>query len=40
MASAEAQKIYSGRYASVGEVMRDGLKAIMEWDTAIDRGLR
>jgi putative addiction module CopG family antidote len=40
MASAVAQKITSGRYASVSEVMRDGLRALMERDAAIDRWLR
>ena len=40
MASAVAQKITSGRYASVSEVMRGGLRALMERDAAIDRWLR
>jgi putative addiction module CopG family antidote len=40
MASAVEQKITSGRYASVSEVMRDGLRALMERDAAIDRWLR
>ena len=40
MASAVAQKITSGAYASVSEVMRDGLRALMERDAAIDKWLR
>ena len=40
LASAVAQKITSGAYASVSEVMRDGLRALMERDAAIDKWLR
>ncbi|MEM9966215.1 MAG: type II toxin-antitoxin system ParD family antitoxin [Asticcacaulis sp.] len=40
MATAVADKISSGAYASVSEVMRDGLRALMERDAAIDKWLR
>ena len=34
------EKIASGAYASVSEVMRDGVRALMERDAAIERWLR
>ncbi len=40
MANAVADKISSGAYASVSEVMRDGLRALMERDAAIEKWLR
>jgi antitoxin ParD1/3/4 len=40
MASVVEAKINSGAYASVSEVLRDGLRALMERDAALDRWLR
>ena len=40
MAAAVEEKIKSGAYASVSEVMRDGLQALFERDAAIERWLR
>ncbi|MFT4075621.1 MAG: type II toxin-antitoxin system ParD family antitoxin [Asticcacaulis sp.] len=40
MAAAVADKISSGAYASVSEFMRDGIRALMERDAAIDKWLR
>jgi antitoxin ParD1/3/4 len=40
MAEAVEQKIKSGRYASVSEVMRDGVRALLERDAAVERWLR
>ncbi len=40
MASAVADKISSGAYASVSEVMRDGVRALIERDAAIEKWLR
>ena len=40
MAEAVEEKIRSGRYASVSEVMRDGVRALLERDAAVDRWLR
>ena len=40
MAAAIAAKISSGGYASVIEVLRDGVGALMERDDAIDKWLR
>ena len=40
MAAAVADKISSGAYASVSEVMRDGMRALMERDAAVDKWLR
>ena len=36
MAAAVADKISSGAYASVSEVMRDGLRALLERDAAVE----
>ena len=40
MASVVEAKINSGAYASVSEVMRDGVRALMERDAALERWLR
>lgn len=40
MASIVEAKISSGAYASVSEVMRDGMRALMERDAALERWLR
>ena len=40
MAEAVERKIQSGAYASVSEVMRDGVRALIEQDAAIERWLR
>jgi putative addiction module CopG family antidote len=40
MAEAVEGKIKSGGYASVSEVMRDGVRALMERDAAVERWLR
>jgi antitoxin ParD1/3/4 len=40
MAAAVEAKINSGAYASVSEVMRDGMRALMERDAAVEKWLR
>jgi antitoxin ParD1/3/4 len=40
MAEAVERKIKSGAYASVSEVMRDGVRALLERDAAVERWLR
>ena len=40
MAEAVEGKIKSGAYASVSEVLRDGVRALMERDAAVERWLR
>jgi len=40
MAEVVEEKIKSGGYASVSEVVRDGVRALIERDTAIERWLR
>jgi antitoxin ParD1/3/4 len=40
MADAIERKIESGAYASVSEVMRDGVRALLERDAALERWLR
>jgi antitoxin ParD1/3/4 len=40
MAEVVERKIQSGAYASVSEVMRDGVRALMERDVAVERWLR
>ena len=40
MAAVVEAKISSGAYASVSEVMRDGMRALMERDAALERWLR
>jgi antitoxin ParD1/3/4 len=40
MAEAVERKIQSGAYASVSEVMRDGVRALIERDAAVERWLR
>lgn len=40
MAEAVERKIASGNYASVSEVMRDGVRALLERDAAVERWLR
>jgi antitoxin ParD1/3/4 len=40
MAEVVENKIKSGAYASVSEVMRDGLRALIERDVAVERWLR
>ena len=37
MAEVVERKLQSGAYASVSEVLRDGVRALMERDAAIDR---
>ena len=39
MAAVVEAKISSGAYASVSEVMRDGMRALMERDAALERWL-
>jgi antitoxin ParD1/3/4 len=40
MAQVVERKVQSGAYASVSEVLREGVRALMERDAAIDRWLR
>ena len=40
MAEAVEDKIKSGHYASVSEVVRDGVRALLERDAAVERWLR
>ncbi len=40
MAEVVEGKIKSGAYASVSEVMRDGVRALLERDAAVERWLR
>lgn len=40
MAEAVGRKIESGAYASVSEVMRDGVRALLEREAAVERWLR
>jgi antitoxin ParD1/3/4 len=40
MAEAVERKIKSGDYASVSEVVRDGVRALLERDAAVERWLR
>jgi antitoxin ParD1/3/4 len=40
MAEVVEEKIKSGGYASVSEVVRDGVRALIERDTAVERWLR
>jgi antitoxin ParD1/3/4 len=40
MAEIVEQKVRSGDYASVSEVVRDGMRALMERDAAVERWLR
>ena len=40
MAEAVESKIKSGAYASVSEVLRDGVRALLERDAAVERWLR
>ena len=40
MAEAVENKIKSGDYATVSEVMRDGVRALLERDAAVERWLR
>ena len=40
MATLVTDKINSGAYASVSEVMRDGLRALIERDAALEKWLR
>ena len=40
MAEAVESKIESGGYASVSEVVRDGVRALLERDAAVERWLR
>jgi len=40
MAALVTDKINSGAYASVSEVMRDGLRALLERDAALEKWLR
>jgi putative addiction module CopG family antidote len=40
MAEAVESKIKSGAYASVSEVVRDGMRALLERDAAVERWLR
>jgi antitoxin ParD1/3/4 len=40
MAEAVERKVQSGAYASVSEVMRDGVRALIERDAAVERWLR
>ena len=40
MAEAVEAKIRSGGYASVSEVVRDGVRALLERDAAVERWLR
>ena len=40
MAEAVESKIKSGGYASISEVVRDGVRALLERDAAVERWLR
>jgi antitoxin ParD1/3/4 len=40
MAEAVERKVKSGAYASVSEVVRDGVRALLERDAAVERWLR
>ena len=40
MAEAVERKVKSGAYASVSEVVRDGVRALLEHDAGIERWLR
>lgn len=40
MAAVVENKISSGSYASVSEVIRDGIRALMERDAALEKWLR
>jgi len=40
MAEAVEEKIKSGFYASVSEVLRDGVRALLERDAAVEKWLR
>lgn len=40
MAEIVEEKIKSGGYASVSEVVRDGMRALLERDTVVERWLR
>ena len=40
MAEIVEKKIKSGAYASVSEVMRDGVRALLDRDAAVERWLR
>ncbi len=40
MAAMVADKVNSGAYASASEVMRDGIRALMERDAALEKWLR
>ena len=40
MAEAVEAKVNSGHYASVSEVVRDGVRALLERDAAVERWLR
>ena len=40
MARIIEQKIQSGAYATVSEVMRDGVRALLDRDAAVERWLR
>jgi antitoxin ParD1/3/4 len=40
MAEAVEHKVKSGAYASVSEVVRDGVRALLERDAAVERWLR
>ncbi len=40
MAEAVESKVKSGNYASVSEVVRDGVRALLERDMAVERWLR
>lgn len=40
IAEAVEGKVRSGRYASVSEVVRDGVRALMDRDAAVERWLR
>ena len=40
MAEAVESKVRSGGYASVSEVVRDGVRALLERDAAVERWLR
>jgi antitoxin ParD1/3/4 len=40
MAAAVERKVKSGVYASVSEVVRDGVRALLERDAAVERWLR
>jgi antitoxin ParD1/3/4 len=40
MANAVEQKVTSGAYASVSEVLREGVRALIDRDAAVERWLR